>query len=126
MKNDQFANIAAEGVLTAGKGLKEPAPEIVDKKVWRPEKCGKKMVFPPKMCTKEELYKELEEWKVRYRPFLKKMAPELTKTEKSRELKEYQSIYGSPPSDGRNGKAGEKASLQYSGILHQRTVSQCL
>lgn len=89
MKNDQFANIAAGGVQTAGKGLKAPVPETVDKKVWQAGQCGKKIIYPSKMCTKEELYKELEEWKLRYRPFLQKLAPELTKTEKSQELSEF-------------------------------------
>ncbi|HHV10153.1 MAG TPA: hypothetical protein GXX75_07750 [Clostridiales bacterium] len=89
MKNDQFANIAAGGVLTAGKGLKAPVPENVDKQVWHSDNYGKKMIFPPKMCTKEELYKELDEWKLRYGPFLQRLAPELNKTGKSQELKEF-------------------------------------
>ncbi len=89
MKNDQYANIAAGGVLTAGKGLEASVPEFVDKKVWNIKENYKKMTFQPKMSTKEELYEELESWKQKYRPFLQNMAPELNELEKSIELKEF-------------------------------------
>lgn len=90
MKNDQFANIAAGGVLTAGKGLEAPTPERLDKKTWAVNQGGEDYGFPPKMNTKEELYEELERWKKAYRPFMKKLAPKQEKLEKVQELKTFQ------------------------------------
>ncbi|HIU77710.1 MAG TPA: hypothetical protein IAC62_17670 [Candidatus Pelethocola excrementipullorum] len=89
MKNDQFANIAAGGVLTAGKGLEAPTPEQLDKKTWAVNQGGEDYGFPPKMNTKEELYEELERWKEAYRPYMKKLAPKQEKLEKVQELKTF-------------------------------------
>ncbi|MDF2511571.1 MAG: ebgA 3 [Herbinix sp.] len=89
MANDQYANIAAGGVHTLGKGLQAPTPEAMNKKVWGIEKQEKQIAFPPKMSTKEELYEELESWKQKFRPFLQRLAPQLMTSEKKEELKEF-------------------------------------
>lgn len=90
MKNDQYANIAAGGVLTEGKGLEAPQPEILNKKTWVVNPGREGYAFSPKMNSREELYEELKIWKENYRPYMRKLAPKLEETEKNQELESFQ------------------------------------
>lgn len=47
MRNDEFANIAAGGVSTEGKGLEAPKPEVFTKEVWTLESAEAPYTFPP-------------------------------------------------------------------------------
>lgn len=89
MKNDEFANIAAGGVSTEGKGLEASKPEVFTKEVWALESAEAPYIFPPKMHTGEELYRELERQKEQYRPFMRKLAPVFETLEQRQELKEF-------------------------------------
>lgn len=89
MKNDEFANIAAGGVSTEGKGLEAPKPEVFKKEVWALESAEAPYIFPPKMHTREELYRELERQKEQYRPFMRKLAPAFETLEQRQEVKEF-------------------------------------
>lgn len=89
MKNDQYANIAAGGILTEGKGLEEATPPTIEKKIWAVCPGEKTYDFPYKMSNRDELYEELDKWKETYRPFLEKLAPELKQTEYKKELKSF-------------------------------------
>lgn len=89
MKNDEFANIAAGGVSTEGKGLEAPKPEVFTKEVWTLESAEAPYIFPPKMHTGEELYRELERQKEQYRPFMRKLAPVFETLEQRQELREF-------------------------------------
>lgn len=89
MKNDEFANIAAGGVSTEGKGLEASKPEVFTKEVWTLESAEAPYTFPPKMHTREELYRELERQKEQYRPFMRKLAPAFETLEQRQELKEF-------------------------------------
>ena len=89
MRNDEFANIAAGGVSTEGKGLEAPKPEVFTKEVWTLESAEAPYTFPPKMHTREELYRELERQKEQYRPFMRKLAPAFETLEQRQELKEF-------------------------------------
>lgn len=89
MKNDEFANIAAGGISTEGKGLEASKPEVFTKEVWALESAEAPYIFPPKMHTGEELYRELERQKEQYRPFMRKLAPVFETLEQRQELKEF-------------------------------------
>lgn len=89
MKNDEFANIAAGGVSTEGKGLEAPKPEVFTKEVWTLDSAEAPYIFPPKMHTGEEVYRELERQKEQYRPFMRKLAPVFETLEQRQELKEF-------------------------------------
>lgn len=77
MKNDQFANIAASGICTDGKGLEQVHAPLVDAPVLPFESGIAPAVFTQKMITKEELNREVERQKSYYRVFMENYAPEM-------------------------------------------------
>lgn len=89
MKNDQFADIAASGVSTNRNGLEDILPDVVDAPEFLFQKGTKPPIFPERMNTKEALYQEVERQKKQYLPFMRKMAPEMEKFRRRRELKEF-------------------------------------
>lgn len=91
-KNDFFAQIAASGIQSVGKGLSIPQPPELEEKYFNMEGIDEKAVFIPlhKMSTREELYEEVERQKAYYRPFFEDYAPELENLRKRVELTECQ------------------------------------
>ena len=77
MKNDKFANIAAEGIGGNYELLytPEPAKRSAPKCNFKTEGIRPEFV-PEKISTKEELYSELEILRKQYSPYLKNHAPE--------------------------------------------------
>lgn len=89
MKNDQYADIAAGGVNTGRKGLEEICPERINVPILSFQKDVKPAVFGKKMDTREELYREVEQQKLYYEPYMKKMAPLMQNFRLRKELEQF-------------------------------------
>ena len=88
MKNDRFADIAAGGIGGRAEFLYTPEPETHEIRECRltngdyiPVKTDSKI------STKEQLYTELENLKVKYKPFLENHAPEINVLKDIEEIK---------------------------------------
>lgn len=78
-QNDAFAQIAAAGISTEGKGLITPEPPVLEEIYFRAEGINKDALFTPleKLHDKKSLYEEVERQKEHYRPFFADYAPKL-------------------------------------------------
>ncbi len=76
MKNDGFANIAAQGIGGRMELLHSPEPKQYEKNIVNLQPgTFRKLAVTPKMCTKEELQAALAAERERYKPFLENHAP---------------------------------------------------
>lgn len=91
-KNDAFAQIAASGISTEGKGLITPQPPVLKEIYFRAEGIEKEALFTPmeKLHDKKGLYEEVERQKEYYRPFFSDYAPELETLRSRQELTDFQ------------------------------------
>ncbi len=90
MKNDIFADIAANGIGGRQELLYTPKPPVHKTKISVPKPGN----FTPKATkkhidTKEELYFELEAMRTRYKPYLKDYSPRLEAVTKVFDIKKF-------------------------------------
>jgi len=90
--NDSFANIAAGGMSTSGKGLVEPQPPVRTDKQLRlePGDCTGQFTPKTKMSTATELAEELERQRRHYAPFMERRYPQLSSRRIRREIAEFE------------------------------------